>query len=122
MRAQHRLISIIFQHPTTFRIEKPRRNDIVVQYPIDKDFPLQCTVYIGPAEKARPVVLKNARYQVRLAIVLDGFDDGQARVVQVLFFDGNRASWPDGTLMVFDALRREGHAQSSRSSLTADQC
>src|SRR6266540_1253454 len=35
MRSQRRLISIIFQHPTAFRIEKPRRDDIVVQYPVD---------------------------------------------------------------------------------------
>jgi hypothetical protein len=107
MRKQHRLISILFQHPTAFRVEKPKLDDVVLSYPVDEGFPLMCSVYIAPLEQEQPVVFEDARYQASLIFSLSGFDDGAARIVQVLFYDGRLQDWPDGTLLVFDALRRE---------------
>lgn len=101
---QEQLCAVFFQHPDRFdeiSLEKLKKRDICLRYPIEDDYPLFMNIFVASKSKLELVDMGTEKHQVNIVLTyedLDGIDD---IAVQLCLFAPAKGAWPPYTYTIY---------------------
>lgn len=102
------LCYVLFQHPSTFyRIEKPKKHDIVIDYKYDYNYPLYAHISIAQSEITEPIGYKDAAGQTNIILQYQNLIDSKDISIQLVLYTA-KGEWPPDTYVVYPASQVNG--------------
>ena len=92
------LCSILFQHPSKFEpLITIRKQDIVLNYPFDNNYPLVCNIGVAPLNYQSPPLIQDANFQVPVILCYKNLQGMSDIEVRLLLYHKTEGSWPPYT-------------------------
>ncbi len=94
---------VLLQNPNVFPfLEKIKKYDICLNYPISDEYPVLCNIYISPLDKKYPpLIMKGAKYHLSVILAYQRFANSQDIAIQLSFFHMNKGPWPPYTYIIW---------------------
>lgn len=112
---QELLCVAVFEHPKQFEpvsVDKVRKRDVCLRYPVDETRPLWACLYIAPLQKVAPVIHSSATHQITLMFMYPSDSTKAVHTLQLALCHGPEGPWPPYTFLVFAASEPNSKSES----------
>lgn len=105
LNSRELICQVLSQDPSDFPLlGKAKKFDIGLNYPVDKNRPIICNIYVYPiAEEFSPIEVKGAMYQSSVVLRYSCLEGVPDMTVQLVFFHSKEADWPPATYIIWKA-------------------
>ena len=98
LTGQRMLCQFLLEHPRVREpIDKVRRRDICLDYPVQENRPLFCGLIVSSLESLSPAMFEKATHCSRAAVQFSGLGEVPDLFVQMALWHGPAGSWPPET-------------------------
>jgi hypothetical protein len=104
IQEQEHLCTILFYHPDKFEeisIEKIKKRDICLRYPIEDDYPIMMNVFIAPTQKLQLVNMVTEKQQLNIVLLYKNLQNISDMAVQLSIFTPAKGPWPPYTYVLY---------------------